>query len=81
MPETAEMPEKWVQDALEAGHVKLAVLLCAHGGSLGPSGDPTLLDLLDAPEAPNVYEAKRLVNRLMWQQVVALTPVLSPRLP
>jgi hypothetical protein len=60
----------YVQDALYADHLKVAVLLRAHGGVLGPSGDPSLLEKLEAPNVPSVYDVKKLVNKLMRQQVL-----------
>ena len=58
------------QDALDADHISVAVLLRAHGGILGPSGDASLLEKLQGPDVPTVYQVKKLINKLMRQQVI-----------
>lgn len=59
------------QDALNGDHVKVAIMLRAHGGTLGPKGDPELLEKLNHPNLPSVYDVKKVVNSLMRAQVRA----------
>mmetsp|Transcript_5758 Transcript_5758/g.16161 ORF Transcript_5758/g.16161 Transcript_5758/m.16161 type:complete len:1854 (-) Transcript_5758:3600-9161(-) len=57
-----------LQEALERDHMRVAVLLQAHGGSIGPSGDESLMEKLKGPNVPSIYSVKRDMNKMMrWQ--------------